>query len=62
MNEPRLTSAEVAALVKKSRRTVHRAVEDGLLIPQQKLPGKNGAFLFTEEAVKRYRDSLTSAA
>lgn len=62
MNEARLTSAEVAALVKKSRRTVHRAVEDGLLTPQQKLPGRNGAFLFTEQEARRYRDSLTSAA
>ncbi len=62
MNEPRLTSAEVAALVNKSPRTVQRAVAEGRIKPGLVRPGKNGAYLFTEDEAKRYRDSLTSAA
>lgn len=63
MNEPRLTSTEVAALVNKSRRTIHRAVTDGKLTPAEVVQlGAYRAYLFTEQEAQRYRDSITSAA
>lgn len=32
-------------------RTIHRWVESGRLVPEHKLPGDTGAYLFTPEAV-----------
>lgn len=48
-----LTSPQVALLLGKSIRTVHRLVSSGDLIPAHKLPGPNGAFLFDERDVAR---------
>lgn len=61
-NTTLLTSPEVAALLKVSLRTVHRAAKASELSPAHKLPGPNGAFLFTEDAVEQYRASRTSNA
>lgn len=61
-NTTLLTSPEVAALLKVSLRTVHRAAKASKLSPAQKLKGPNGAFLFTEDAVEQYRASRNSNA
>lgn len=50
-----LTSPQVGGLLGCSVRTVHRLVADNQLIPAQKLPGPNGAFLFSAAAVEMYR-------
>lgn len=47
-------TAEVARLLGKSHRTVHRLVESGQLVPALTAPGGfNGAFLFNREDVER---------
>lgn len=50
-SEPPLTSAEVARVLGRSVRTVHRLVEDGVL-PAMKLPGETGAYLFDPKDVE----------
>jgi hypothetical protein len=50
-----MTSPEVAVLLGCSIRTVHRLVTSSQLIPAQKLPGPNGAFLFSPASVEMYR-------
>lgn len=60
-----LTSPEVGRLLGRSTRTVHRLVISGDLIPAQKLPGPNGAFLFDPDEVAKFcrrRDEQESAA
>lgn len=48
-----LTTFEVAELLGKRPRTVQRLAADGE-IPATKLPGPNGAYLFTRDAVDEY--------
>lgn len=50
-----LTTAEVARRLNRVRATVCLAVKQGELKPAMKLPGVNGAYLFTEEAVIAWR-------
>lgn len=50
-----LTTAEVARRTRLVRATVCLAVKLGHLSPAAKLPGPNGAYLFTEEAVTAWR-------
>lgn len=50
-----LTTAEVARRLKLVRATICLAVKQGDLTPVMKLPGVNGAYLFTEEAVTAWR-------
>lgn len=50
-----LTTAEVARRLGVVRWTVCRAVASGDLRPVAKLPGVNGAYLFTEESVIAWR-------
>jgi hypothetical protein len=60
-----LTSPQVALRLSCSVRTVHRLVDSGDLTPAQKLPGPNGAFLFSEddvEAMKRSREGSPAFA
>ncbi|HZQ33747.1 MAG TPA: helix-turn-helix domain-containing protein [Mycobacterium sp.] len=57
-----LTAPQVALLLGKSVRTVHRLVESGALPVAQKLPGPNGAFLFREEDVTALRDAEAASA
>lgn len=57
-----LTSPEVALLLGKSTRTVHRLVTSKELIPAQKLPGPNGAFLFDPNVVEMYRRQQSQVA
>ena len=50
-NEPDLLSvAEVAELLDKSVRTVHRMIQDGRLVAT-KLPGHTGAYVIRREDV-----------
>lgn len=53
MADDLLTSPQVALRLGKSIRTVHRLAESGALVPTQKLPGPNGAFLFRRTDVER---------
>lgn len=46
-----LTSAQVATRLGVTRTTVINYVDGGKLKPIAKLPGPNGAYLFTEKAV-----------
>lgn len=57
-----LTSPQVARLIGRSNRTVHRLVMSGDLVPVQKLPGPNGAFLFDPDAVESYAQRRTELA
>lgn len=50
-----LTTAEVARRLGVCRETVSLAARDGRLEPVAKLPGVNGAYLFTEESVIEWR-------
>lgn len=52
---PLLTAPEVARILGKSVRTVHRLAAAGDLPVAHKLPGPNGAFLFERATVERYR-------
>lgn len=51
MPEGLLTTAQVARRLGVVRWTICRAVAEGRLVAAAKLPGPNGAYLFTEEAV-----------
>lgn len=59
-----ISSPEVARMINRSPRTVHRLVENGELTPVAKLPGPNGAFVFTreqaEELVERFATEAAS--
>ncbi|MCZ4324771.1 helix-turn-helix domain-containing protein [Brachybacterium paraconglomeratum] len=48
-----LTNVEVAERLGIARQTVSWRVARGQLEPVQKLPGRNGAYLFDEEQVDR---------
>jgi hypothetical protein len=53
-HEQLLTSPEVALLLKRSPRTVHRMVRDGKLVPVQIIAaGRNGTFLFDPADIER---------
>ena len=56
-----LTSVQVAILLGKSARTVHRMAEAGTLPVAQKLPGPNGAFLFRREDIEALADTAGAA-
>ena len=47
-----ISVAEVAERTKVDRRTVHRWVESGRLVPALKIPGKTGAYLFRRSDVE----------
>jgi predicted DNA-binding transcriptional regulator AlpA len=57
-----LTSPEVAQRLGCSVRTVHRLVVSQQLIPAQKLPGPNGAFLFDPVVVQMVQRQRQRAA
>jgi DNA-binding transcriptional MerR regulator len=61
-NSELLTSPQVAGLLGCSLRTVHRLAAAELLRPAHKLPGPNGAFLFTEDDVQDYQRNRENAA
>lgn len=48
-----LSSAEAAAALGVSTSTINRMVADGQLKPYLKLPGKTGAYVFTQAEVDR---------
>jgi excisionase family DNA binding protein len=50
-----LTTREVARRLRLCRATICLAVREGRLEPAMKLPGVNGAYLFTEAAVVEWR-------
>lgn len=50
-----LTTAQVARNLHLTREAVCLAVRQGKVQPMMKLPGRNGAYLFTEEAVIEWR-------
>ena len=56
-----LTSVQVAILLGKSARTVHRMAEAGTLPVAHKLPGPNGAFLFRREDIDALVESAGAA-
>lgn len=49
-----LTSPQVGQILGKSARTVQRMADDGTLTVAQKLPGPNGAYLFSAAEVEAY--------
>lgn len=50
-----MTTAQVARSLGVTRACVCLAVKEGRLSPVAKLPGVNGAYLFTEEAIEEWR-------
>lgn len=57
-----MTTMEVAILLGRSARTVHRLVDAGDLAPAQKLPGPNGAYLFRRDDVERIVSERSGSA
>ena len=56
-------TAEVARILGKSHRTVHRLVESGELVPALVAPGGySGSFLFTRESVENVRRAQAEQA
>lgn len=51
--EPFIGSAEVCRLLRINQATVGRWVEAQKLVPIHKLPGKNGAYLFSRADVDK---------
>lgn len=52
-----LTAYQVARTLGLTRVSVCRAVREGRLVAAAKLPGPNGAYLFTAQAVEAWRGS-----
>lgn len=57
-----LTSAQAGVILGKSARTVQRMVDAGEIAAAQKLPGPNGAYLFSPTEVERVRAELAAIA
>lgn len=49
-----LTTAQVATRLGLTRTRIIDFVNDGSLVPMLKLPGYNGAYVFTEDEVARF--------
>jgi excisionase family DNA binding protein len=49
-----LSTAQTAACLKVSPRTVRRLVDRGELAPMTKLPGRTGSYVFDEAVVMAY--------
>ena len=65
MSQPRpalLTTLEVCGHLRVDRSTLTRWVASERIRPAQKLPGRNGAFLFEPDAVERLRVELAGDA
>lgn len=54
-----LTSADVCNMLHIDRSTLSRWVASGRIVPEQKLNGKRGTFLFTYDQVRAARESRT---
>lgn len=52
-----ITTREAAELLRVTPRTIARQVAGGKLVPLEKLPGRNGAYLFDGEKI----DALAAA-
>jgi len=61
-SEQLLTSTQAGAELGISGRTVQRMVEAGTLKPAHRLPGRNGAHLFTRSYVEALVAERTEAA
>ena len=59
---PKISTAEAAALLGVSIRTIHRLVVSGALKPLLKYPGKTGGFLFARSTIDRYMSRRTTKA
>lgn len=57
-----LTSTQVGVLIGRSGRTVTRLADRGEIAHAQKLPGPNGAYLFTRAEVARYLAAASNTA
>ena len=55
------STAEVARMLRRSIRTVHRMAATGQLDTVGKLPGTRGAYLFDREYIARVADQAASA-
>jgi hypothetical protein len=51
----------VAARLGKSKRTIHRLVDSGQLLPAMRYPASNGGYLFAEADVDRYEAEQIAA-
>ena len=56
-----LTTSQVARLLRRNVRTVHRMAQAGRL-PATRVPGYKGPLLFDPEDVERLRDELAAEA
>jgi phage terminase Nu1 subunit (DNA packaging protein) len=62
-NEAPIATADVAAILGKSTRTVQRLAETGELPYVQKIPGgSNGIYLFDPAVVRKYLADQAAAA
>jgi predicted site-specific integrase-resolvase len=53
-----ISSAEVATRLGFDRATLTRWIQMGRITPAQKLRGRNGTYLFTEEEFERVKDTV----
>lgn len=56
-----LGTVEAAEALGCERSTLSRWVKEGRLTPAHKLPGRNGAFLFTRDEIERVRIAEAAA-
>lgn len=59
---PLLTSTQAGAILGKSARTMQRMADAGQIPIAQKLPGPNGAYLFSPATIASYAESLKASA
>ncbi len=52
-NDELMTTTEAGVILGKSPRTVQRMAESGELAYARKLPGPNGAYLFTRSVIEQ---------
>ncbi len=60
-NEHLITTAQVATILGKDVRTVHRMADNGRLPPALKVPGRTGALLFDRDVVEMFRRQQSAA-
>lgn len=58
---PLIPTAEVAQILGRDVRTVHRMVESGRLTPALKIPGRTGAYLFDQHDVEQLAAERSAA-
>jgi hypothetical protein len=54
-NPELITTAQAAAILRCSGKSILRRVDTGQLTPELRMPGRTGAYLFDAEVIRRIR-------